>query len=375
MSLTLAIVIGLGSYNDLGLIRSCGEAKIKSIYLIHSSSIVVPIYKSKYVKYYKFIDLLKLKEVLHDIELAHPGFKFLLLGASDAAVLQIEKLTMQLSKVFITSRIDNSFRYNMRKDVMAEMAQKVGLATPWTTNIDLKNNVQIPLTLYPIILKPSNSVEGNKSDITICHTPQDLDQAIKLLKQKGYNEILAQQYLHNEESMEVGITGVSYGNRDIEIHGIIEKIRNRYNINNFGKYRPKMELPIIDQLKEYIRATGYVGIFDTDFIRYNGDYYFIECNFRNGAYGYSVTSGGFNMCGEWAKSEGLQGIILKRKRLKDITFMEERTDVLNVFDKTMSIHLWLRDVFKTNTFLWWNWRDPMPTIYHYINKFRRKLKK
>lgn len=49
-----AIIIGIGSYNDLGLIRSCGESGIKSIYLNHGSKLVVPIDKSKYVEEFRY---------------------------------------------------------------------------------------------------------------------------------------------------------------------------------------------------------------------------------------------------------------------------------------------------------------------------------
>ena len=362
-AIPFAIVIGIGSYNDLGIIRSFGEAGIKSIYLIHVPQIIIPIYKSRYVEAYKYIHLEDLLNELTLIEKNNPRSKFILVGASDAAVLQIEEISKSLNDSYIYSRINGSFIYNMRKDIMGMQARESGLTVPWTLNVLFKDNIpDIPNDIYPLIIKPSNSVEGNKSDISICENREELLFTIKKLKAKGYKETLIQQYIHNSESKEVGITGVSCPNGDIIIHGIIDKIRNRCNINNFGQYYPNTDVSVIDSLKQYIKKIGYVGIFDTDFIVYNNIYYFIECNFRNGAYGYCVTSGGFNMCAQWAESEGIHCKKNKRKKLRDIKFMEERTDVLNVFDGSMTLCAWLKDLFTTDVFLWWNCRDPRPML-------------
>lgn len=378
MKPNLAIVIGIGSYNDLGLIRSCGEANISSIYFIHSQDLVIPIHKSKYVIESKFIVLSSLGDELNRISRSYPLSKILLLGASDAAILEIERLSGTLSSKFIAPKIKGSLHYNMRKDVMASAAIRAGLKVPCTKRIIFEeSSISINPGNYPIILKPNNSVEGAKSDIVICHDNDSLLHAIKNLKGKGYREILAQQYLHNSKSKEIGITGVSYGDGNIEIHGLIEKIRNRSNINNFGKYLPNENAPVIESLKEYIRSTGYTGIFDTDFIKYNNEFYFIECNFRNGAYGYCVTSAGFNMCARWAKACGMANVNDCVSKLHNITFMEERTDFLNVLDKTISLSSWIKDFISSDTCLWWNWKDPRPMIRipFFIKKFLPGRKK
>lgn len=376
----LSVVIGIGSYNDLGLIRSCGEIGIKSIYLVHSTDLIVPINRSKYVSEFKFIDLSELRKELETLLYAYPGTRFILFGASDEAILKIEEISGYLSRSFCFSRATGGIKRHMRKDIMAQTATDIGLKIPITLNLDLTledsqqilSNINIPL---PLILKPTNSVEGAKVDMAICSTRQDLSKSINRLRNKGYKEILAQEYLNDDKSIEIGITGVSHINGEVEINGLIYKIRNRANINNYGKYDPFQNPSIMETLKNYIRRTGYIGIFDTDFIFYKGQFYFIECNFRNGAYGYAVTKGGFNMCASWASDFEFHYDNKKIKRLKSTTFMEERTDVLNVLDKSMSLRLWLKDFIKADTLLWWNWRDPMPMIRipEFIKNFSRRL--
>lgn len=366
---TVAIIIGIGSYNDLGLIRSCGEAGIKSIYLIHRESLVVPIYKSKYVIEHAFIDINNLESVLLSFESKYPEKQFIVFPASDDAVVAMDRLKESLSTIFQTSHANGNVIELMDKDLMGHQAQKAGLTVPQTSIIKLSGN-EVSNIEYPVILKPVQSIAGEKSDITVCHNSEELNTALTDLGKKGYKNILCQRYLHNDSSKEIGITGVSYPDGSVEIHGYIDKIRNRSNINNFGIYHPVSDFQVEEALKNYIKSTGYVGIFDTDFILFNGKLYFIECNFRNGAYGYCVTKGGFNMPYAFA-SDVFSLQKSKSTKLKIVTFMEERTDILNILDRTLPLGKWLNDLIRTNTFLWWNWKDPKPMLR--IPYFIKKL--
>lgn len=254
----------------------------------------------------------------------------------------------------------------MDKSIMGQMASEAGLVIPQTNVLKLEDrDFEMPLA-FPIILKPISSIAGGKSDIKICRDEDDLDTARSSLLKKGYQEVLAQQYLHNDYSEEIGITGVSYQDNVI-IKGFIHKIRNRANINNYGIVYPELPNDVLEPLNKYIKLTGYQGIFDTDFIRYNDKMYFIECNFRNGAYGYAMTSAKFNMPSVWI---GLNtgDKVNDEIKLRKVKFMEERTDMLNVIDHTMPLLSWLKDFISCNTLLWWNRKDMKPFIIHNLTK-------
>lgn len=372
----IAVIIGIGSYNDLGLIRSCGETGIQSVYLCHLKPLLVPIDKSKYIKEFKHIQIGELLDELIRLNQQFKKTDFVIFGASDSAVLEIERIQNQLSDNFKASHSDKPFSKVMRKDVMAEIATRVGLKIPLTTVVNIIEPEIDKIDLkFPVILKPCNSSEGEKSDITICQDKEEYLNAIDILRQKGYKEILLQDYLHNSTSKEIGITGIAYDNGNVEIHGVIEKIRNRANINNFGIYFPKVSDPTIEKLVEFVKETGYHGIFDTDFIFCNDQYYFIEINYRNGAYGYCTTAAGFNMPLKWIESVCDYSCRESNKPMRDIVFMEERTDILNVLDGTMSMRNWLKDVFRTNSFLWWNRKDMRPFLYHFGRKVIKKTLK
>ena len=350
----ISVIIGIGSYNDLGLIRSCGEAGIPSVYLICNTSLVIPIYRSRYVIDYKFIKTDK-DVILEELKRLQQKYSDVyVFPASDDAVLIMDMLHNDLPSNIHTSHANGNIANLMDKQQMDKLSKTVSLRSPETVVCDVEIR-ECPIG-YPVILKPQRSIDGNKSDIRICNDARSFDNSMNELHDKGYKSVLVQQYLHNDNSKEYGITGVAYSDGDVEIHGMIHKIRNRSNINNFGKYYPNIENDTIKYLKRFIQNTGYVGIFDTDFIEYNGELYFIECNFRNGAYGYCVTKAGFNMpaCLMTRKNE--------HGHMKDVVFMEERTDVLNVLDGSLSLVKWLKDVFHTNTFLWINMKDLMPMM-------------
>jgi hypothetical protein len=101
-----------------------------------------------------------------------------------------------------------------------------------------------------------------------------------------------------------------------------------------------------------------------------GKYHFIECNYRNGAYGYAVTAAGFNMPYILFKAITSQQWNEPNK-LRSVVFMEERSYILNLLQKRISLWHWLKDVASTDVFLWFNWKDIKPYIRipHFIKKF------
>jgi len=309
----------------------------------------------------------KIYDILCDISQEFKTCSIGVFPASDSAVTIMDTIWDKLPPNIFTSHAKGNISHISDKEIMSKMAHNAGLFIPQTFVVDLFERIDYEVT-YPIIIKPVRSVCGNKSDITVCHSRSEYRKAILDFKAKRYNQILIQQYIHNDTSKEIGITGVALPDGGIITYGYIDKIRNRLNINNYGRYIPHAVYSEIDALKTYIRSTGYIGIFDTDYILCNDKLYFIECNFRNGAYGYCVTVGGLNMpLSFFHKRE------IARHKLRNITFMEERTDVLNALDGSVPKGKWMWQMLSADTLLWWNWRDPMPTLAYYWDKFRKKF--
>lgn len=365
-----AIVVGMGSYNDLGLIRSCGEAGMDVTYLNHGENLIVPINRSRYISSFRYIKPNEIVEVINDLSSLSPKDKYVVFPASDIAVETLDNNLSSLKNKIITSHAYGRIHNLIDKGYMSELALKANLKIPKTYSIDLsKDNISDNIE-FPVIIKPVSSNKGDKNDITVAQDDHEYKVALDKFRSLGYSNVLVQQYIHNDTSKEIGITGISLGGGNIRVEGYIHKIRNRSNINNFGIFYPKLDSGIIKRLSDYLNLTDYIGIFDTDFIEYNGELYFIECNFRNGAYGYALTKAGFNMPKLFAENMTGQ-MVQDSRKLKKTVFMEERTDILNLLDHSITAKQWFRDIIKTDVFLWWNLRDPRPIlrIPYFLKKY------
>lgn len=356
----LAIVAGIGSYNDLGLIRSCGEAGIKSIYVVDRENLPVPIFKSKYVIEHictKF-ECENIKRLILSLKEKYQK-KIVVFPACDTIVEICDAIYQDLPPEVEVSHAKGRIPVLMDKAIMGKMAEKAGLKVPYTTIVTLPlSSDTLDVVIFPAILKPVSSTEGGKADMSVVKNKDEMMQQLRTLVDKNYHRILVQQYVHTSATKEVGVTGIAYSDGTIEIRGQIEKIRNRGNVNNFGVYDPSYDIPDLNNLIAYIRDTGYCGIFDTDFIFDDETYYFLECNFRNGAYGYCTTKSGFNMPAAIIEGRTVNA----RSRLKKTVFMEERTDLLNVLHHSISLYSWVKDIARTDTFLWFNRRDLGPVL-------------
>lgn len=357
----LAVIIGQGGYNDMGLIRSCGEAGMRVV-MVAPENIVMPLNRSRYVvKWIKeyVSNREQLRDILENIRSEY-GSKIIVYPASDLAACLVDEYSLESHLDVIVPNADGKLSSLMDKSVMVDIAQKSGLDVPESYKLNIQASEGNP-PILPCIIKPLRSISGEKSDITICHDTATYHRAIDVYRCKGFYDVLVQELIVGDNQKEVAVTGVALDKNIVLTYGIIHKKRIRGNGSTvFADYKNDIDYELQDKIRNFIAATGYTGIFDMEFMKNENGYHFIECNFRNGAYGYAVTSAGFNMPEVFAL--GKLNWTIPEVSQKDITFMEERTDILNVLDHTISLKEWIRDFFCTDTFLWWNWRDPKPML-------------
>lgn len=369
MQQILAVVLGYGGYNDMGLIRSGGEAGYE-VALVSPSDSIMPIHKSRYVKYWLDSRAHTAAEVLNAINRIHadnPNRQLVVFPASDMFAVCLDEIREQVAEFAVVPNAKGNLRYLMDKANMVELAGKAGLNVPASHRYDL--NVDTPNFNGSCIIKPLRSISGDKGDITICRTPEALSRAIKHYREKESYDVLIQSLIEGPNQSEIAVTGVSLANGEVITRGIIHKIRIRGNGSTvFARYKDDLDRDLECRVKSFIKATGYTGIFDIEFLENDNGRFFIECNFRNGAYGYAVTRAGFNMPGAICGASA--GIPFEESQLREVTFMEERSDILNVYEKRITAWHWLKDVMRTNVFLWSNLRDPKPLLRvpHLIKK-------
>lgn len=361
-SSVVGVVIGHGGYNEMGLVRSCGEAGM-SVAFVAPEDIIMPIYKSKYIsKWYKtdIVDSQSLMDTVRTVAKDINGKKIVIFPASDLVAELIDRNFSALSELAIIPHAKGNLKSLMDKAEMVRIAKDAGLQVPYSVKFDLRENPS-PHFPLPCIIKPLRSISGDKEDITICRDEQTFSDAITRYKSKGFYEILIQSFVSGTNQEEIAVTGVALPNGEIITHGIVHKKRIRGNGSTvFATFKPDADSELQSGIRRFIAKCGYQGIFDIEFLHNDSGYHFIECNFRNGAYGYAITKSGFNMPHVFSL-ESL-GMRIPEIKLREITFMEERSDLLNVLDHTITPFQWIKDIMSTDTFLWWNIRDSKPMI-------------
>ena len=232
------IVIGGNHHNTLGVIRCLGEKKIKSNLIVINENRYAYITKSKYVKNFDIVnyDEETIKKILLK-KYSKFKNKAILIPTSDFAALFIDKNLNELKKYFTVSSINNKqneIEKMMDKYNQYLLARKNNIKISKSLIFDLNEKIsdEIPV---PCILKPISSVLGNKDDIEICNTKDELKEKIEILKNKKYLKILIQELV--DYDYECDIVGCSNKSKLI-VPGAVRKIR-RYPIkggsNSFSK--------------------------------------------------------------------------------------------------------------------------------------------
>ncbi len=364
----IAIIAGIGTYNDIGMIRSLGEKHIPIFYITNEPH-VFPIHKSKYITQTIYCDMSEL-EFINTIKSVCTQQKAygVVFPTSDITALYLDRNYENLKEICTFSNAHGKLEYEMDKLIQVNRAIEAGLDVPSAISADAKN---LPQGIkYPCIIKPLASIFGSKSDITVCKNESDLSIAKEKYINKDCSQILIQDFI-TDIKLEIGITGIALPNGEVIIKGMFHKQGIIGGSAVYGTYSIEEHAVLYDRIKKYIHLVDYVGIFDMDFLKDSqGKYHFIECNYRNGAYGYAVTAAGFNMPYILFKAITSQQWNEPNK-LRSVVFMEERSYILNLLQKRISLWHWLKDVASTDVFLWFNWKDIKPYIRipHFIKKF------
>lgn len=126
---------------------------------------------------------------------------------------------------------------------------------------------------------------------------------------------------------------------------------------------------------EFIRKTGYSGLFSLEFIRdCKGIDYFMEINFRNDGNSICVTASGMNLPFIWyLYNNGLSiDKELNYDSMKKVLVMPEFNDVGNAIHRCISWLQWLKDVKNTDRFMEFSKYDQKPFwMYIYKRLFRQ----
>lgn len=363
---TEIIIVGADHHNTLGVIRALGGDYIVNL-IIHQSTETEKIKcsKSKYFNGKLVIvknDEKELFSALSDFKRNMDGKKIAIIPTSDFAALCIDKNYDELSKYYAVLSIDHTegrIAYYMDKFHQKELADKYSILTADSVVIDLsseKNEDYLTNLTYPRVLKPVISANGSKDDITIVLNQSELQTAIIRLKEKGYEQILLQQYI--KKDFEVCVCGCITENSKKIHFGAFKKLREYPSKCGSASLIETVEMselltPILDTLVKI----NYSGLFDLDLFIVDNKIYLNEINFRNGGNMWALVRSGINAPDVWVND--ILGNQMPDKcfvKRKNILYMNE-TDFHHVLTREITLFKWIKDVVKANAFCYFWVKD------------------
>ncbi len=364
----------LASYtgNTLGQIRSLGEKGIKPIaVLVHKNSFRID--KSKYIS-----DLYDVNDIEEGLNLIIDKYgnesvkPFLFTDRDDVMGLIDRRYNELVDKFFIwNAGQQGCLNKYLNKGEQIKLAKECGFKVPKTETVKLG---ELPHSLqYPIFTKAIDSLnEWWKGCASICNNEEELKNFSKKLE---VDHLILQEYIDKED--ETPIEGISInGGKEIILFGLTKNYR--MTADSFGTFRhietfEDKETEIC--IQKFIQCINYTGAFEIELIiDKDGNAYFLEANFRIAQQNYGYTVFGANIPYIYAKS------IIKGKIAKDeirytnkrpFRMMYEFEDFrLSVLKKKITLWQWLKDIYHTDVFLFYNKEDQAPFYFTIWEKIR-----
>lgn len=370
------VIVGGDHYNMLGVIRSLGKDYDINAIIISDDNYSF-CNKSKYVNKSVVIKN-DVNMILKKIkEFADKEVKSFLIPTSDLTACIIDENYNELKKFYYTNNINdeqNQIIKYMDKYQQKKLCEKLNINIAATFVVDLKNLNKTSSYKFPCILKPIVSAYGEKSDIMIVNSEEELEIALKIFHKKKYKKVLYQEFLNIDE--EIDVAGCA-DKGHIYIPGYIKKIHiypPKKGSTTFGEVKPISKSDdFIEDVKKVVKTLGYNGIFDIDIFKVGNDFYFNEVNFRNGAISYAYNTKNTNVIKTWIK------LISNKKKFQTIKrshFFVEEINEYNLYKKKEITFLtFIKSVFKSKIKIYFSFKDCKPFLYKFINSVNRKLKK
>lgn len=359
-----AIIIGDSTHNTLSVVRSLGKVGIPFVLLLNCEEDICNVAKSKYLRRNKLICINSTDEALPILRSMAITETAKIICTYDEAAEFVDENETELSSKFITPCRGKRIGQLFNKEAQCALARSCGLTVPKSCLFHRGDNTHTSLLPYPIILKPLYSTKGEKSDIHVCHSKNEFEQALNATS--SCDDFILQEFIDKE--YELNCIGIS-NNKGIIIPGGIVKKRHYPMITgacSFGKYKLADTLTVnYTSIKEFIKKTCYYGPFSVEFLHTkDGKDYFMEVNFRNDGLAQIVTDAGVNLHAKYIN----ESYPLDLDKTRSIYMMDYSIDYLHVKERRISKSRWWRDFFRTRCFINASLRDPMPVLGHYLKK-------
>ena len=306
------VIIGHSYSSRLSLIRAVAQIGCEVTVVVMTqpkdkkSKHVKPIdCYSKYVDHYYYC-VRKDKDSFISLLLdkcADPHQKVILIPDGDDVVAAIDNNKDSLKEHFLFPHITkepSSMEYWMEKTHQKQLAKEVGLNVTNSTIVEIKDGqYTIPSDLqYPVFPKPLATMNGGKGGMRRCDNAKELSETLDYIIKTRTRDTIVLIEDYKVIDVEYALLGFSDG-KEVIIPGVLQFLtvsKKNMGIALQGKViSVKGFEALLEKFKQLVLAIGFVGVFDVDFYKSEGEFYFCELNLRYGGSGYAITKMGVNL--------------------------------------------------------------------------------
>lgn len=376
------ILIGGNHHNGLGLARSFGVNGIKPYGVIVGEGAEHGFVRKS--KYWAKTWVIKSDDEIVEFLLnsfQNEKEKPVVIPYSDGAAEEIDLNLDRLKEHFLLPSIggqQGKIAELMDKQKQVEFAQTYGIPMAKSCVVDL-NDIRLPEDMiYPCIVKPVVSAEGEKSDIRKCDTETQTVAYLQELRKKGYHRFLAQEYLnYDTEYLMVGsISGQNQcwvNSKKIRVWPVVGgsssclQVTDQRNVSEF-----------FESVRTAFHKIAYDGLYDVDVLQVNGKLFLNEVNWRNSGTIYSVLGSKVYYPVNWyywKTGNHLPEDFLQTCMDETVYTIDESLDLRHVVCGNITLRQWLSDKKKSKAFALWYSKDLRPTVAQYFYLLKELIKR
>jgi len=256
-----------------------------------------------------------------------------LVGTNDHYVRLIIEHAEELSARFLFNCPNEELLNQLQvKEAFYPLAEKHGLNIPETHIHQVGEPVDLEISRFPAILKPSNGVEyyRNKFEgqekVYRVNSMEEVREVIATIEASGYRDtLIIQDFIPGDDTYIWD--SVLYLNSDgeaefVNFGQVVLQEHEASAIGNYTAIISRFDREVMEQLKGFLEAIGYTGIANVD-LKYDsrdGVFKVLEVNVRQGRSSYYATMQGQNLARHLVED------LVRGRRGGECTFVDQ--DVL-----------------------------------------------
>lgn len=262
---------------------------------------------------------------------AHPEAKLILIGCTDDYVAMIIRNKSEISDRYILPYIDAPLMEDITlKANFYAYCDQHGIPYPDTVIASPDDIPEIPFA-YPVIIKPSNSVqywkhpfEGMKKVYT-ADSSEEAHQIINTIYASGYpDRIIIQDRIPGNDTFMYTLTAYSDRTGKVRMMCLGHVLLEEHTPKGLGNHAAVITEPndaLMDMLRAFLEEIGYVGFsnFDIKLDARDGVMKLFEINVRQGRSNYFVTAAGNNIARylveDWVEHKAFEGCFYSRREI------------------------------------------------------------